>query len=541
MNPKKARNRSSVRPNRSSKRNAQRPLADDLIQSYPPIFDAFHLDEPKLVFGGGFTSVDPKMGIETYGPYGIDASASRTVRVGLVGTGEGIQRFISFLQRGRGPITAGFNKRNKPLDPLTFPDFPGCSEAHTFRCTLQAESSAHHRTIHAELFSRAVVGRPAQEKVAAVVQLLMPQLEALAELDPRPDVVVLLLPAVVERECATLGGAFAGRKMQLTLGEKWERKLQRETTRTGQTFLPFAFDSEEGGEQKENRAFFNIHHAIKAHAMGTGLTTQIVWESTLDDPHLSSVAWNLFAALYYKAGHHPWRLQSMPDRTCFVGVSFFKETPHADAEMQTSLAQVFGAGDGLVLKGEKAIYDKRRDRKAHLDEQGAEKLLQQAIALYERHHNGPPNRVVVHKTSRFWPEELRGFRRGLGSIYHFDFLALETLGTRFLRIGKKPPLRGTVIQLAARNYLLYGNGYVPYLRCYPGKRLPRPLEIVEHHGDSPAITVCREILALTKLNWNSCAFGSSEPITIRFAKSVGRILAELPKGAVPQTRYQYYM
>jgi hypothetical protein len=35
--------------------------------------------------------------------------------------------------------------------------------------------------------------------------------------------------------------------------------------------------------------------------------------------------------------------------------------------MQTSLAQVFGAGEGLVLKGEKATFDRKRDRKAHLD------------------------------------------------------------------------------------------------------------------------------------------------------------------------------
>ena len=37
------------------------------------------------------------------------------------------------------------------------------------------------------------------------------------------------------------------------------------------------------------------------------------------------------------------------------------------------------------------------------------------------------------------------------------------------------------------------------------------------------------------------ALGSSEPITIRFARDVGRILAELASGESPQTRYHYYM
>jgi len=231
----------------------------------------------------------------------------------------------------------------------------------------------------------------------------------------------------------------------------------------------------------------------------------------------------------------------LPENACYVGVSFYKETPHADAGMQTSLAQVFGAGEGLVLKGRRAIVDKRRDRKAHLDEDAAYQLLAQAIELYSNQTKAAPRRVVVHKTSKYWPEELRGFKKALGNINLYDFLTLETLGTRFMRVGKKPPLRGTVIVLSARNYLMYTLGYIPYFRDYPGMRIPQPIEVVEHHGTSPAQDVCREILALTKLNWNSCAFASSVPITIRFARDVGRILTELPKGIEPKTKYKYYM
>jgi hypothetical protein len=72
-------------------------------------------------------------------------------------------------------------------------------------------------------------------------------------------------------------------------------------------------------------------------------------------------------------------------------------------------------------------------------------------------------------------------------------------------------------------------------------RIPNPLEVVKHYGDSTAQTVCTEILGLTKLNWNSCAFGSSLPITIRFARDDGKILAELPSGQCPQTKYRFYM
>ena len=72
-------------------------------------------------------------------------------------------------------------------------------------------------------------------------------------------------------------------------------------------------------------------------------------------------------------------------------------------------------------------------------------------------------------------------------------------------------------------------------------RIPNPVEIVEHHGDSPTEQVCSEVMALTKLNWNSSSFASSEPITILFARTVGRILAELPSDVTAQTKYRFYM
>jgi hypothetical protein len=329
----------------------------------------------------------------------------------------------------------------------------------------------------------------------------------------------------------------------LTPAKKFERKLTRVLQKTGQDFLPFDYgDSPVEGQ----KGYWNIHNAIKAHAMKYGLPTQIAWETKLRGEALTqdpaSVAWNLFTALYYKAGNIPWQLQQISPNTCYVGVAFYKETPFGDSSIQTSIAQVFsGSGEGLVLKGQKAIVDRKRDSRAHLDEYGAEQLLRQALALYGQHHHTKPTRVVVHKTSRYWPEELNGFRKALADIYSYDFLALEKLDTRFMRMGKEPPLRGTVVTLAPGHHVVFTVGYVPYFRLYPGMRIPNPVEIIEHHGHSSAERICSEVMALTKINWNSCSFASSDPITILFARTVGRILTELPEGVPPQTKYRFYM
>lgn len=66
---------------------------------------------------------------------------------------------------------------------------------------------------------------------------------------------------------------------------------------------------------------------------------------------------------------------------------------------------------------------------------------------------------------------------------------------------------------------MYTVGFVPYLEMYPGPRISSPLEILEIHGDDDFIQVAKEIMVLTKLNWNGTKFFSQEPITIKFSRS----------------------
>src|SRR5439155_16747698 len=104
-----------------------------------------------------------------------------------------------------------------------------------------------------------------------------------------------------------------------------------------------------------------------------------------------------------------------------------------------------------------------------------------------------------------------------------------------------PPLRGTVIQTGERSYLLYTRGYIPYLRTYPGARVPWPLAILEHFGTSPATTVLSEIVALSKMNWNSAEFSIARPITLLFSERVGHVMASLPEDVTPRHEYLFYM
>ena len=72
--------------------------------------------------------------------------------------------------------------------------------------------------------------------------------------------------------------------------------------------------------------------------------------------------------------------------------------------------------------------------------------------------------------------------------------------------------------------------------------VPSPLELTDHVGDTHHSQIMREILALTKMTWNSARMYGLMPITLRFSRLVGDILREFPIGeGDPSPKYKYYM
>jgi len=58
---------------------------------------------------------------------------------------------------------------------------------------------------------------------------------------------------------------------------------------------------------------------------------------------------------------------------------------------------------------------------------------------------------------------------------------------------------------------------------------------------STPVALARELLALSKLNWNNTQFDNSEPIIVTAARKVGKILKYVDPAETPQTRYSFYM
>src|SRR5262249_29883849 len=153
-------------------------------------------------------------------------------------------------------------------------------------------------------------------------------------------------------------------------------------------------------------------------------------------------------------------------------------------------------------------------------------LMVMALNQYEEVTHQTPARVVVHKTSRYWPDERDGFRAAIESrVRRYDLMALEPQSTvRLMTTSKYPPLRGTRFTVGDLDYL-YTTGYIAALNEFHGVHVPAPLQVADHIGqDTGREVLLKEVLALTKLNWNSAALGGLLPITIKFSRLVGEIM-----------------
>jgi hypothetical protein len=51
----------------------------------------------------------------------------------------------------------------------------------------------------------------------------------------------------------------------------------------------------------------------------------------------------------------------------------------------------------------------------------------------------------------------------------------------------------------------------------------------------------RDILALTKLNYNSCVYGDGNPVTLKFSNKIGSILTAIPEWKVDTRQFMFYI
>lgn len=129
-----------------------------------------------------------------------------------------------------------------------------------------------------------------------------------------------------------------------------------------------------------------------------------------------------------------------------------------------------------------------------------------------------------------------GYRGGEPSV--MQHLLLQNAD----RANGYPPNRGTLCSVNDASSYLFTTGYMQELHTYPGPHIPAPVEI----RSDRAIDIeraSREILGLARMNWNTASITGGQPVTLRFARQVGGIMAEYGQTTQerPLTSFRYYM
>jgi hypothetical protein len=102
-------------------------------------------------------------------------------------------------------------------------------------------------------------------------------------------------------------------------------------------------------------------------------------------------------------------------------------------------------------------------------------------------------------------------------------------------------IRGTTWVTGERKAYLWASGFFPELLTYPGWEVPAPLELDVQFGEADILQVTRDILGLTKLNYNACKTGDSQPVTVGFSDAVGEILITNPNVQARRPNFKFYI
>lgn len=467
------------------------------------------IKEPRLLFAKG-EHICPRRGISAYGVFDKTQETRRSeIYVGGVGSSECMEMLQTWMDRCKVGIDAPIDTKQ---ENLKLP-FCGFNKNGGFGADIRFSGDLARPIKNSDI--KRIVGISSRiERVEAAIELYFENVKFLAQ-NRHVDVIVCVMPEELFKVIST-------------------------DERGGDEVL---------GDEADDKEL-NFRRALKARSMPLGKPIQLIRQVNLDETKSAgqqddaTKAWNFCTALYYKSGPTiPWKLEQENSRTtsCAVGIAFYRSRDRQS--LCTSLAQIFDElGNGLILRGTPVNIDKD-DRVPRLSYDQAYDLITAALDEYRVALRTFPARLVIHKSSNFTEDEIAGIEGAAqdARIDSVDFITIMDSKLRLFRDGNYPPFRGTLARVEKNRLLLYSRGSVWYYQTYPGLYVPQPIELRVRKSEESPMLVAKEVLGLTKMNWNNTQFDGKYPVTLGCARKVGEIMKYLGDSDTPQIRYGFYM
>jgi hypothetical protein len=498
------------------------------------------IDEPPLLFKHQQAVEDPRDGLTLFGP--LDAGKPHGIRAGVIGTADGRRRFRRWVQRAQSVIS------NDP-PRIARPCFPGFQAA--FQIPWNAEPAIELNVDPAEINRKVHIDDPHQRVYQTVDLFANAIIEAIRTEDIKPEMWFVIIPDEIHKCCRPR--SVVARALQVKAGERMNvRSAQRLSVE------PFLLPGEANAAVPYQYEV-NFHNQLKGRLLEHNAPTQIIRESTIAhreilnragyptrrlDEMESAIAWNLCSTAFYKCGGRPWKINSIREGVCYIGLVFKQEFNTNDPRSACCAAQMFlDSGDGVVFKGNVGPWYSPERGDYHLSADAARELVEQAMKAYRhKHNNKSPSELFIHGKVRFDQREWTGFREAAGTSTNLVGVRIRSDGDlKLFRRGDQPVLRGLAYVRDAHTAYLWTKGFTPRLRTYPGREVPLPLLVDVCKGDADIKVVLNDLMALTKLNYNACIFADGQPVTLRFADAIGEILTSGPFKDVPPLPFKLYI
>lgn len=288
---------------------------------------------------------------------------------------------------------------------------------------------------------------------------------------------------------------------------------------------------------------FDLHDYIKAFSAARGIATQLIREETLNDKLKCQIYWWLSLSFYVKSLRTPWILNNQEKNTAYAGIGYSVSRIKGKSEIVIGCSHIYDSnGQGLKYRLSK-IDDYYLDKKSNpfLSYNDAFQFGVSIRELFYQSLDKLPERVVIHKRTKFTEDEINGIKASLhkAGIKKIDLIEINyEVDARFvamsvyqneLQVDKFPISRGTCLVINKYSALLWTHGIVPSVRqpsykfYLGGRSIPAPVKITKHYGESNIDVIATEILGLTKMNWNSLDLYSKLPSTIDSSNQIARI------------------
>lgn len=245
---------------------------------------------------------------------------------------------------------------------------------------------------------------------------------------------------------------------------------------------------------------------------GDGVPSQMVTTDNLDNQWVNQ---NTALGLIAGAGGIPWAIDEMPgDPDCFIGL---------DATRDPDTGQHLGASANVVLTDGTVFVSKtqRLQSGETFDEGAVRDVIKDVQREFVRREGESPSHVVVHRDGRLFEDEA-AIREPFADVgIDMDILDIRKSGAPRIATKRnnefKIEKKGRLFVSSADDHGFIATTGAPEFTDDHGLGTPRTLHVVRRAGDTPMLTLLKQVFWLSEVHVGSAGRSVRLPITTYYA------------------------